>query len=186
MKAALGLLVMMVFVCWGDTVLSYHDSTPQWLTWGGMYRGTWFHVEDFIPGATDFLVEWVDLWFYQHPSFPWDTNQIFVELWSGDGTGPVEFLAGEQVTALLQPAVTRVYFDPPVETGPDFWCLLNTEFSAGGWPSVLLDGTPSEHSFYSDDFIVWEPHSLGDYFISVGNDTESLQRTSWGALKTTF
>ena len=99
MKVALGLLTLMAFVSSGETVLSYHDGTPKWFTWGGTYRGTWFHVEYFIPGTSDFLVEWVDLWFYQNLSNPWDTNQFFVELWNGDGSGPVEFLAREQATA---------------------------------------------------------------------------------------
>ena len=184
MKAVLALLIL-AFACLGGDVLSYHDSIPQGATWTGMYRGTWFHVEDFVPGTSEFLVEWVDLWFHQYASNPWDTNQFFVELWNGDGTGPVEFLAREQATALLQPAVTRVYFDPPVETGPDFWCLLNTELSAGGWPSVLFDDTPSGHSFYSG-ILSWEQQFQGDYFFSVGNDTEALKHTSWGGLKVIF
>ena len=185
MRTVTVLLAAFVLVGHADNELIYHDGTPQWISWGGMYRGTWFDVEDFIPGSSDFLVEWVDLWFYHASSHPWDTSQVLVELWNGDQGGPVEFLASEEATALGQ-GVTRVYFEPPVETEPDFWCLLNTELSAGGWPALFVDGTPGEHSYFSDGFI-WEPMNLGDYFMSVGNELESsLQGTSWGALKVVF
>ena len=185
MKTSILLLAVLTAGCFADAELAYHDGTPGWLNWSGTYRGTWFDVEDFIPGSENFLVEWVELWFYQHPDRPWDTNQFSVELWNGDAGGPVEFLASEEGTAQTA-GVTLIYFDPPVETSPDFWCIVNTEFSAGGWPSLLADGIPSEHSFFSEDFWIWESFDLGDYFMAVGNDTEALSRTSWGAMKTLF
>ena len=68
---------------------------------------------------------------------------------------------------------------------------FNTEMSAGGWPAVLGDGEQGSifHSFYSDDFIVWEPWDIGgacNYFISVYAELGAFDNTTWGALKTTF
>ncbi len=186
MKATISVMLL-VFVSYGEVVLSYHDSNPQWLTWGGTYRGTWFDAEDFVPGTTGCLIESAELWFYQSPNHLWDTSQVYVELWNGGAGGPTELLSRVEVTALLQPSATVVYFDPPVETEPDFWCILNTEFSAGGWPSILADGTPSGHSLYSDDGLIWEEFDIGDYFISVCHDDDSsLQRTTWGGVKAVF
>jgi hypothetical protein len=71
----------------------------------------------------------------------------------------------------------------------DFWVLVNTEMSAGGWPSLLGDDSsqPVNHSFYSDDFIVWEPWFFGrNYFVAVLADVDAISCTSWGCLKTLF
>ncbi len=67
--------------------------------------------------------------------------------------------------------------------------------SAGGWPSILGDDAQGSswggvaHSFYSDEFIAWEPWTIGDgpcnYFISV-TDPLSLEATTWGSIKTVF
>ncbi len=179
MKVTLGLLVLVAFVSRGDTVLSYHDNTPQWLTWGGTYRETWFHVEDFIPGATEFTVGWVDVWFWEIP------DQVSVEIWNG-AINPEEFLASAEINSSQSRDATRFVFDPPVLTGPDFCCIVNTE-SSSGMVQMLSDGTPGEHSFYSDDFLVWEEWTIGDYLITAGGpDDLSLQGMSWGGVKAVF
>ncbi len=171
-------MFMLAFLCSADVVLSYHDGTPHWLTWGGTYRESWFHVEDFVPGATEYSIDWVDLWFYEL------SDQVYLELWNGV-IAPTEFLASEAVSSCQYPNATRVYFDPPVTTGPDFCCVLNTSASSGT-TSILADGTPDGHSQFSDDFIVWEEFDLGEYFITAGSFDSSLQGVSWGGIKVLF
>ena len=174
-----------------DDVLSYDNGTFHWLTWGGMYRGTWFNTQDFLPGSTGFLISQIEYWFYEHSSYPWDTADFYAEVWNGDEMGPVVLLAQESVTALH---VSPCYFnfDPPLLTEQNFWCLINTEMSAGGWPSVLGDfSQPGDagHSFFSDDFIVWEPWGeMGEYFIRVHGEfvTQALDPATWGAVKALF
>jgi len=72
--------------------------------------------------------------------------------------------------------------------------LENTSLSSGGWPCILGDNTPNStsHSFFSDDFIIWEPWIVqgpnsNDYFIRVeGYPPWTLQSESWGAIKGQF
>lgn len=148
--------------------LSYHGSTPEWFFSGGFYRGTWFHLGDFTPGATEFSIEWAEAWLY-----PTD-SPVYLEIWNGGVSG--ELLAQEELTGSV------VWFSEPVITGPDFWCVLSSIEPV----TVLADGSPDGHSFFSDDFVVWEQFDLGEFFISVGNETESLNTTSWGTIKHTF
>ncbi len=168
--------------------LTYCNGTPGWLNWGGTYRGTWFNLEDFYPGVTSGFVSAVELWFYHSADHPWDTADAYAEIWGGDSSGPAYQLDQQFLTALNMTPV-YVYYDPPIEVPADFWVILNTEMSAGGWPSILMDNSeePEPHSFYSDDFVVWEPWSDGrNYFIAVLADCDELCGTSWGELKTLF
>ncbi len=172
-----------------DDVLSYDNGTFHWLTWGGMYRGTWFNTDDFLPGSTGFSLEQVEYWFYEHSSYPWDTADFYAEVWNGDDMGPLVLLAQESVTA-LHVAPCYFTFDPALAVEGNFWGLINTEMSAGGWPSVLGDfSTPGDagHSFFSDDFIVWEPWGeMGEYFIRAHGEFNALNSTTWGAVKALF
>jgi hypothetical protein len=139
-----------------DDLLQYDDGTANWLTWGGLYRGVWFDLEDFIPGSSGGYLMGMDYWFFHHSSYPWDTAGFFAELYTGD--------AGAPVTLLDQTSATTVHYQPvevaySILVDNEFWGLVNTEMSAGGWPALLGDNTPQpvDHSFFSDDFIVWEP-----------------------------
>ena len=174
-----------------DDMIYYHNGTYHWLTWGGMYRGTWFDTDDFMPGSPGTWLFLAEYWFYEHASYPWDTADFYSEIWNGDETGPEVLLAQETVTALhLAPCFHD--FDPILEVGQNFWCLINTEMSAGGWPSVLGDySQPGDagHSYFSDDLIVWEPWGeMGEYFITVGitYPGEAFNTTTWGAVKALF
>jgi len=167
--------------------LTYCNGTPGWLSWGGTYRGTWFNLEDFFPGVTTALVSEVELWFFHSSSYPWDTSDAFVELWEGCSYGPGSELDQQIVTAQhLTPVY--IYYDPPIEVPGDFWVLVNIEMSAGGWPSILGDNSaePVPHSFYSDDFIVWEPWYGRNYFVAVLAEFDDLGAISWGELKSMF
>jgi hypothetical protein len=173
-------------------ILQYDDGTYNWLVWGGMYRGMWFNTQDFDPGSYVFYLEQMEYWFYEHPSYPWDTDQFYSEIWNGDDMGPLVQLAQGIVTALH---VSPVYhtFDPALVCEQNFWGLDNSEMSAGGWPSILASGTymgPPEHSYSSDDFIVWEPFPsdpyYGDWFIRAHGEFQSLNSTTWGAVKALF
>lgn len=168
--------------------LTYFNGTPHWLTWAGMYRGTWFNTEDFLPGSTGGVIEEMEYWFYEHASYPWDTDQFYSEVWNGDQTGPGVLLTQGVVTALhYAPAYHSI--NPGVVTEVNFWCLVNTEMSAGGWPSILGDySMPGDagHSFFSDDLMVWEPWGeMGEYYI-VAIFELSLDPTTWGSMKALF
>ncbi|RKZ03331.1 hypothetical protein DRQ21_06060 [Candidatus Fermentibacteria bacterium] len=168
--------------------LVYDDGTPAWLTWGGMYRGVWFDVQDFVPGATGASIEQSEFWFYHHSSYPWDTSDVYLEIWNGDNTAPVTQLDQTMVTAIHYAPVYATY-STPLAGEQNFWALANTEMSSGGWPAILGDGTAGTHSFFSDDFIIWEPWGdMGDYFVSVyaTPTTGALDNSTWGSLKAAF
>ena len=167
--------------------LVYDDGTAAWLTWGGMYRGNWFNTEDFVPGCSACYVEKSEFWFYHHSSYPWDTSDVYLEIWNGDALGPTLQLDQTMVTALHYTPV-YVSYTTVLLSESNFWAIANTEMSAGGWPSILGDGTAGVHSFFSDDFIVWEPWGdMGDYFVRVyGSPFGALDNSTWGLLKATF
>ncbi len=162
----------------------YDDGTPHWFTWEGKYRGVWFNTEDFIPGMGGFTVTRSEFWFYHHSSYPWDTSDVYIEIWNGDAMAPVTQLDQTTVTAAHYAPVYVVY-PTPIETEANFWALTNTEMSAGGWPTSISDEFPFGHSFHSDDNIIWEPWT-GDYFIAVIYDLGALSGTTWGSLKAAF
>jgi len=172
--------------------LQYDDGSANWLTWGGMYRGVWFNTEDFVPGMDGFLLDFSEYWMYHHSSYPWDTSDFYAEIWNGDYMSPLVQLDAQTVTAIHYAPVFANYATP-IEAEMDFWALENTDMSAGGWPSVLGDATPPavDHSYFSDDFYVWEPWSdgtnTGDYFIRVeGEFIDALDIVTWGGIKAIF
>lgn len=165
-----------------DDEMSYDDGTAHWLTWGGLYRGTWFNTDDFFSGGTTWEADNSEFWFYHHASYPWDTSSFYGELYNGDSSTPVTLLNQTMVTA---PHYSPCYanYATPIVCEANFWILINTEMSAGGWPAVLGDNTyTTDHSFFSDDFIVWEPWGMGDYFIRT-TGTPALSSGTWGAIK---
>ncbi len=169
--------------------LQYHDGTPQWATWEGTYRGIWFNLQDFLPGVTFFYIDTSEMWFYHFSDKPWDTSDVYFELWNGDAMGPISRIDQTQVTAVHFAPVYASY-DPSIYVNQHFWCIANTEASTGGWPSILSDnaGGTIYHSFYSDDFIAWEPWDVGgacNYFIAIVEGV-SLEATSWGSIKSVF
>ena len=176
-------------------VLQYDNGTPMWFTWAGTYRGTWFNTQDFMPGSQGFNLRTMEYWFYESTSYPWDTAQFYSEVWSGDDQGPVDLLAQKLVTAVHY-APCYHYLVPYVATDQHFWGIVNTELSSGGWPSILADGQYKglpDHSYFSDDFIIWEPWSLswpefGDFFIRASSwpPPSSIEQTTWGAVKALF
>lgn len=173
-----------------DDVFAYDDGSAYWLTWGGISRGVWFDLEDFVPGASGGEVDSLEFWFYHHPSRPWDTSYFYAEVYNGDEGGPVTLIAQVSVSA-EHFAPCYVVFDPPLEVPADFWVIVNTEMSGGGWPGLLMDDGPNftgaSHSFFSDDWMVWEPMEMGDYFIRVHGDAlAGLSASTWGRLKTLF
>ncbi len=142
-----------------------------------------------FPAAPAFNLEQVEYWFYEHSSYPWDTADFYAEVWNGDEMGPLVLLAQESVTA-LHVCTLLLHLRPRLPEEQNFWCLINTEMSAGGWPSVLGDfSQPGDagHSFFSDDFIVWEPWGeMGEYFIRAHGYFLALNSTTWGAVKALF
>jgi len=165
--------------------LVYDDGTAAWLTWGGGYRGVWFDVKDFNPSGAGAIVSQVEFWFNHHASYPWDTSDFYAEIWDGNSTGPVTLLNQTQATAVHYAPVTVTY-DPAIVCETEFWVLENPEMSSGGWPSILSDGTPGTHSFFSDG-LSWELLDSGDYFIrAYAEITLALNNTTWGELKTVF
>jgi hypothetical protein len=171
--------------------LQYDDGTANWLSWAGLYRGTWFNLDDFAPGWPGDYFAYLQYWFYHHSSYPWDTASFYAELYNGDSSAPVTQLNQTSVVALHY-APCYANFSPLIYVDQNFWALINTEMSAGGWPSILGDNTPNpvSHSFFSDDFIAWEPWVIGgstanDFFVRAGVVVR-LDETTWGAIKTLF
>jgi len=178
-----------------DDLLQYDDGLAVWVTWGGLYRGVLFDLADFYdPVPAGFCIEQVDFWFYHASYYPWDTSDFYGEIWSGDGVGPDILEAQAQLIASHNSAV-EWFIAPPCTVGQQFWVLVGTDFSSGGWPALLGDNTPSttgsSHSFYSDDFLVWEPWIItgdtsSDYFIRVEGepvDSQMLESMTWGLVK---
>lgn len=162
-----------------DDVYQYDDGTAWWITWEGLYRGVWFDSEDFGIYYNPCIVD-LEFWFYHHTSYPWDTGSFYAELYNGEQEGPV--------TQLDQTSLTAVHYAPcyadyssPIVTAVNFWGLVNTEMSSGGWPSLLSDNSPNwtgnDHSFYSDDFVVWDPWIAG----GIG-----LEAATWGGVKALY
>ena len=108
-----------------DYYLQYDDCTAQWIMSGYGSYATWFDVEDFIPAGCAFDCEYSEWWFYHHVNSPWDTDQIVLEFWEGDVSGPVTLLACDTVTAIHFTSV-QLYYAPSVLSGPQFWLVANT------------------------------------------------------------
>jgi hypothetical protein len=159
-------------------VFQYDDGTAYWLTWQGLYRGVWFDWWDFEPGGPGASINNLEYWFYHHSGYPWDTASFYSELYTGSAEGPVTQIDQTSLTALHYQPVYAVY-DSPIDVGRMFWALQNSEMSTGGWPSLLGDGSenPVDHSFYSDDFIVWTPWVP---------ESAGLESRTWGSVKTAF
>lgn len=176
--------------------LEYDDGTPGWYTWGATYRGVWFNVQDFFPTATDGWLEQAEFWFYhEETSHPWDTSDVYAEIWNGDVNGPVTQIDQQMITALDYAPVYSTYTGETCVVEQNFWAAANVSMSSGGWPSLLLDDQDSAvaHSFLSDDLIVWEPYTLTsgkiiNFLLSVEwNPVENaFSNSTWGSLKATF
>lgn len=167
--------------------LQYHSGTPEWCCFQGTYRGVWFNTLDFAPGVGPFVAEQAEMWFYHDSSHPWDTGDVYIELYNGDAGGPSALLDQTMVTATHCTPVYVCYY-PLIPVEQDFWVLANPEMSAGGCPSMASDGNTAEvaHSFYLDgaDWMPWEYN----FFISasVFQDPEDLDSMSWGSIKDIF
>jgi hypothetical protein len=174
------MLVFTIAAAGTDVLLQYDDGTPMWVSWAGVYRGTWFNTEDFMPGAGGFLLEGSEIWSY-------NATDCYIEVWNGGASGPV---------TLIDQTLTSgggAAYDPPLDCAENFWIIVNTTLSGGGWPAVTGDGSPPvvDHSFYSDDFLTWTPWSdgttTGDFFIrAVGEYETVMDGMTWGALKSVF
>lgn len=160
-----------------DELYQYDDGTAYWISWAGLYRSVWFNTLDFGPWSDVYLNN-LEFWFYHHASYPWDTASFYAELYNGDAAAPV--------TQLDQTSIMAVHYAPcyanygsPIMTGQNFWSVENTEMSSGGWPSILGDNSPNpvDHSFYSDDFIVWIPWVPG----GIG-----LEQETWASVKALY
>ena len=176
-----------------DDVLAYDDGTAWWVTWGGQYRGTWFHTADFYPESCDFIAEAAEFWFY-HPASWWVADQFVAEVYNGGQNGPTEMLYDTTVTAEHYAAVI-VELPDSLQTAAHFWLVVNTELSAGGWPSSLGDNSPNstDHSFFSDDGEEWEPwivegETACDYLIRAHGEPVGLglESATWGGIKALY
>ena len=179
----------------GDDVLQYDDGTIAWLTWNGLYRGTWFHTADFYPESCEFMADAAEFWFYHTSAGPyWDTNDFVAEVHNGGSGGPDEMLFDTTVVAEHYAAVI-VELPDSLQTAAHFWLVVNTELSAGGWPSSLGDNSPNstDHSFFSDDGEEWEPwivegETACDYLIRAHGEPVGLglESATWGGIKALY
>ncbi len=175
--------------------LEYDNGTPHWVYWDVTYRGVWFNIQDFVPGMPGGYIWQTELWFY-HSNSSWDTSDVYVELWNGDGSGPAAKLHQQMITALHYAPVYAEYLGEAGKVEQNFWVIANVEMSTGGWPSILTDwdGSAVAHSFISDDLSVWEPYEvdglLSNFFIAaywnIYPNGNALGNSTWGSLKATF
>ena len=145
-------------------------------------------------GQLKACIQQADLWFYHHSSLPWDTSDFYLELWNGDTEGPSTRFNQVQATAIHYSPLIYTYDTSSYHLHLDdnFWCLVNTEMSSGGWPSIISDMQQGTiyHSLYSDDFLTWEPWENGgacNYFIRIDVDLfcfeTNLERGFLGIIK---
>ncbi len=167
-----------VYIPASHAQISYDDGTAYWLTWHGLYRGVWFNLADF-GGSGEWEADNTEFWFYHSSNYPWDVTSFYAEIFNGGVSGP-------DASALNQTSVTATHYtaayanySSPVICEDQFWVIVDTDMSSGGWPSLLSDNTSQgvDHSFYSDDFIVWQPWVPS---------TVGLARTTWAEVKTLF
>ncbi len=186
MSAFLGLVVFVTGVFAGQ-LLQYDDGTATWFSFDGKYRGVAFDVGHFNPDASGFDLNTVEYWFYNSGIPLWDTDQFYAEVWEGGVGGPVGLLATQTVTALhFSPCYLQL--SDPLTTGTGFWCLVNTELSANGSPSLLGDDvTDHDRSLFSSNMTSWTAWTLGDYLVRAdGEFFFSLETGSWAAIKALF
>ncbi|MBD3369403.1 hypothetical protein GF402_03455 [Candidatus Fermentibacteria bacterium] len=175
-----------------EDMLQYDDGTSWWLTWGGLYRGVWFNTADFYGSQTEGTANQGEFWFYHYGSpYEWDTSSFYSELYDGGVSGPETELDQTSVTATHNSPVYVEYGG--IQTAEEFWQFINTEMSSGNWPSILGDNTPNsvDHSFFSDDMIVWEPWVIqgpgaNDYFDRMSDWVPALEEETWGSIKSLF
>ena len=172
--------------------ITYATESPACICWEGIFRGTWFSLNDFYPGATSWEIEQVAVWFDHSVSYPWDVSQVYAEIWSGGQSGPDQQLS-QILTTAVDGGPTILSYPASISAGNDFWVMINTEFSGGGWPSNLGDTESSmsvSHSFYSDNFVSWEPWliegNISNYAVFVDMTALGFDGMSWGELKTIF
>ena len=176
--------------------LYYDNGTPGWVIWDSTYRGVWFNIQDFIPGMNEGYIWQAEFWFYHSTNYPWDTSDVYVELWNGDMNGPTAQIDQQVITAIHYTPLYVEYFGEAGHVEQNFWVITNVEMSAGGWPSTVTDwaGSTVAHSFMSDDLIVWEPFEvnglLSNFFIRADwascPNYNAFRNSTWGSLKATF
>src|SRR6056297_2101756 len=98
-----------------DYDLTYFDGTSWWLSWSGLYRGTWFNTEDFFGSPINWSNGETEMWFYHHASYPWDTSDVYFEVHNGDQSAPTDELDQTQTTATHY-SPTTVAYDPTITT----------------------------------------------------------------------
>lgn len=166
-----------------DEWLRYDDEAACWLTWQGEYRGVWFDGDDFWgPGGCE--TDCTEFWFYHDDGYPWDTSAFFAEIYGGGASGPLDMFDQSTVTASHY-APVLVDYPTPVPCGNDFWIVVHTGMSSGGWPSLLGDGTPGAefHSYFSSDGTLWQSWGEGDFIIRTHGGMAGLEAETWGSIK---
>lgn len=175
-----------------DWTYSYDDGTACWMTWSGTYIGVWFDADDFLYEST--YLDHLEFWFFHDAGYPWDTSSFYADLYDGGPTGPDSLLARTLLTATQYSPVYADYGPAGQLEVTSWWVVENTELSAGGWPSLLGDGTPNSngtHSYFSNDLVLWQSwvpqgSSASDYIIRTGWWEIGLGQTTWGSIKTLF
>ncbi len=178
-------LLIVLGTAMDETVsMQYDDGSGVWMTTG--YAGVWFHSEDFIPAASDFQLESVELWFLHSSAYPWDTSQFKMEVWNSSGIGDPEVLLFQTLAAAQSYIPVEIELSQQsISPGEDFFLAVNTEFSSGGWPSLFMDATPPVIP-HSSGWAGWITE--GDLLVrcEVEIETESISPLSWAGLKTLF
>ena len=178
-----------------DDLLQYDDGTGHWICYNIPYYGVWFDVQDFMPGAIGFEADYAELVFYHHSQLPWDTDQISIELWNGDGAGATTIIRADDVTATHN-IPQQLTYSPAVALDQNFWLIANTTVHSSdmlptGFYDEFVNFTGVAHTFASDDGILWDPITAAGVEVNLmfrvdGTFVNALDGESWGAIKGLF
>lgn len=167
--------------------LVYDQDSAKYLNWS-KYKGVWFNTEDFVAGSTGGTMLTVGTWFWNNGGdHDWDTDEFYLEIWSGDELMPDEMIVQKEGVAVHKDVCEVDFTDATVTVDNNFWVVVNcNHFSTGGWPSLLSDEFGDVHSFASSDGSTWASYHDWHIRAYVELATGSFENSTWGSIKATF
>jgi hypothetical protein len=180
-------LLVLIAAVSAATTLQYGDY------WGSGYssafeRGEWFDVTGFVPGATGFHVDQIDMLVFGTHDVPDSLKRVVIDVWSGDAAGPTEHLGGPYICQVDPGDWRMVTIDVGLEgldVPADFWVIQQPYYFAEvGWPPLAQESSsfPPYHGFYCNPpWMVCE-----NFAIICHGDPLALSQSAWGAIKAGF
>ena len=114
---------------------------PQYLTWAGPERATYFDVTDF-GFSYPIDISSISHGFYQHGAYPWGDDTTFtVKIYDADGS--TLLYESEVLTALPQWNTTILELDSTLTLTDNFWVAIAPTNTETGMPSSLCNADNS-------------------------------------------